>query len=339
MMSKETAAIAPFLVLLAEYGVLRHGRAIIRGKLDWMMLSLPIAAGVFIVIDIVSGAGPLSGAFLPDYGGRDFTLAERLLTQPRVIVFHFSQIIWPLPGRFSLEHHFVLSTGLLTPASTLFAILAVVAWCVAGFWALFQPRWRVAGFFLLWVPATLVIESSFIALEMVFEHRMYLPSVALVGIAALGITSALTHSTWSRAVVLSGSAIVVCLLVASTSARVPDWRSSVSLAQSVVQTSPQSARAWATLANAYKESGAGWDKIRPPMMKALMIDPKQSLALQLSVFHLIEQGRLDEAERVLGQLEPKDQRGHRYLNTVGMLRLQLECFVLSKGIMQPRLFC
>ena len=53
-----------------------------------------------------------------------------------------------------------------------------------------------------------------------------------------------------------------------------------------------------------------------------MLDPKQSLALQLSVFQLIEQGRLDEAEMVLDQFEPREQRGHRFLNTVGMLRLE-----------------
>jgi hypothetical protein len=254
-MSKETAAIAPFLVLLAEYGVRRHVQALIRGKLDRLLLSLPVAVGLFVIVDIASGAGPLSGAFLSDYGGRDFTLAERLLTQPRVIAFHFSQMLWPLPGRFSLEHEFVYSTGLLRPASTFAAILAVVAWCSLGIWALFRPRWRVLGFLLLWVPATLVIESSFIALEMVFEHRMYLPSVTLAGIVALGIAAVLSRSARLRTVVLGGSTVIVCLLVASTSARVPDWRSSVSLAQAVVQTSPDSARAWATLANAYKESG------------------------------------------------------------------------------------
>jgi Flp pilus assembly protein TadD len=214
----------------------------------------------------------------------------------------------------------------LTPVSTLFALLAVISWCAVGVWALFKERLRVVGFFLLWLPATLVIESSFIALEMVFEHRMYLPSVALAGIAALGIATVLSRSARLRTVVLGGSAVIVCLLVVSTSARVPDWRSPVSLAQAAVQTSPNSARAWATLANAYKESGAGWDKIRPPMMKALLLDPNQSLALQLQVFRLIEQQRLQEAEQLLDRFGPGAQRDHRFLNTVGMLRLEQRNF-------------
>jgi hypothetical protein len=172
MISKETAAIVPFLVLLAEFGVLRQGQAIVRGRLDSVMLSLPVVVAVLITLDILSGTGPLAGNFLPGYENRDFTLSERLLTQPRVIGFHFSQIFWPLPGRFSLEHDFAASTGLLTPATTLVAMLGVASWCAIGVWALFRPSLRMMGFFLLWVPATLVIESTIIPLEMVFEHRM-----------------------------------------------------------------------------------------------------------------------------------------------------------------------
>jgi hypothetical protein len=141
MISKETAAIAPFLVLLAEYGVLRQGQPLIRSKLDWTMLSLPVVVGVLIVIDIASGVGPLSDTFLPGYGGRDFSLSERLLTQPRIIVFHFSQILWPLPGRFSLEHDFALSTGLLNPVSTLFASFYGFRRRLSSNQRLFRSKW------------------------------------------------------------------------------------------------------------------------------------------------------------------------------------------------------
>jgi Flp pilus assembly protein TadD len=329
LMSKETAAIAPLLVLLAEYGVVRHGQPIMRYRWDRALLLLPVVLGVLIIIDIASGAGPLANRFLSEFGGRDFTAAERLLTQPRVILFHVSQILWPMPGRFALEHQFVYSTGLLSPASTLAAMLAIVAWCSVGVWALFQPRWRIAGFFLLWVPATLVIESSFVALEMVFEHRMYLPSVALAGLAAMGLAGLLTRGSQPRVAVLGVAAVIVVLLMVSTSIRVPDWRSSVSLAQATVRTSPESARAWATLANAYKESGAGWDKIKPPMMKALLLDPQQSLALQLQVFRLIETGMFSQAEDVLNRIRPGERGDHRFLNTLGMLRLEQRDFAAA----------
>jgi hypothetical protein len=322
LISKETAAIAPFLVLLAEYGVLRHGRALVRGRLDLVVLSLPVLAALLIVLDVASEAGPLARTFLPGYGFRDFTLAERLLTQPRVIGFHLSQILWPLPGRFSLEHDFAVSTGLLTPVSTLPALLAVISWGLLGVGALFRTRWRVVGFFLLWVPATLVIESTIIPLEMVFEHRMYLPSVALAGLAAAGLSWGLRQAVWLRLGALAVCGAVVLLLVLSTSQRVPVWRSDLSLAQDVVESAPNSARSWSTLANALKERGHGWDVVMPPVEKALARDPEQPVALHLLAVRLVELGRLEEAEKILDRLVREESRDHSVRNTIGMLHLR-----------------
>jgi hypothetical protein len=322
LISKETAVIAPFLVLLAEYGVLRHGHPIVRNRLDIVLLSLPAVAALLIVLDIASGAGPLSQTFLPGYEHRDFTLAERLLTQPRVIGFHLSQIFWPLPGRFSLEHDFEVSTGLLTPASTLAALFGVVFWCVLGVWALFRTRWRVVGFFLLWVPATLVIESTIVALEMVFEHRMYLSSVALAGLVAVGLSWVLQRALWLRIGPLTALGAVVLLLALSTSQRVPVWRSGLSLAQDVVKNAPNSARAWSTLANALKEGGHGWEEIAPPMRNALALDPHQPLALHLRALQLLGQGKFDEAEKILERLVHRETVDHSVRNTIGMLRFE-----------------
>ena len=291
-------------------------------KIDWALLGLPVAVAVFIVVDLVSSAGPLSEAFLPGYEKREFTLAERLLTQPRVIALHVSQILWPLPTRFSLEHDLVISSSLFSPASTVFALLAVLGWCALGVWTLFMERWRVVGFFVLWVPATLVIESTFIPLEMVFEHRMYLPSVALAGLVSLGIVWAFGRARQVGSAMLAGAGLVVVLLILSTSQRVPDWRSAVSLAEATVVTAPQSARAWSTLAHAYRESGAGWDKVQPPMMKALTLDPDQLVALHLYAIRLVELRRLDEAETILRRIEPKAQKDYSILNTIGMLHFE-----------------
>ncbi len=322
MLCKETAAIAPFLVLLAEYGVVRHGETMLRSRFDPLLLSLPVLAAALIVLDMLSGAGPLAKTFLPGYEYRDFTLAERLLTQPRVIGFHISQILWPLPGRFSLEHDFVISTGLLTPASTLPALLGVASWCAIGVWALFRSTLRTMGFFLLWVPATLVIESSIIPLEMVFEHRMYLPTVGLAGLAALLACWVLQRGSRLHQVTFAASCVIVLLLVMSTSQRVPVWSSELSLTQDTVKSAPNSARAWVNLANAIKEGGHGWDMIIPPAKKALALDPEFPGALHLQAIYLIEQRRLDAAKEILDDLAPKAGRDHSILNTLGMLHFE-----------------
>ena len=228
-LSKEIAWITPFLWMLAEFGVVRHGEPLFRTRRDWAWLILPATILTYLVVDLGSGDGLWSG-FARTYELREFTMSERLLTQPRVVAFHLSQVIWPLPERFSLLHEFSVSTSLLVPASTLPAIGAAACWVGMGIWLLLSRSRRVFGFFMLWVPLTLAIESSFVPLRIIFEHRMYLPSVGLAGLAALG----LAHALGRRSPVLRGAtcvaaALAVTLLVAVTSARVAVWRDDLTL--------------------------------------------------------------------------------------------------------------
>jgi Flp pilus assembly protein TadD len=357
MASKETAAIAPFLCLLAEYGVIRHGHTLVRTGWDRLLLALPVIAGMLIAVDIWSGAGPLSAAFLPVYDGRDFTLGERLLTQPRVILFHLSQIIWPMPGRFSLEHDFPVSSGLFSPATTIAALAVAVAWCVVGIWTLFQRHWRVIGFFLLWVPATLVIESSFVALEMVFEHRMYMASIGLVGLAAILVSWMLRRFPVFVPYLAASCAIVIIFLMISTTRYIPVWENDVTLSansvshapnsgrawltyaialrdkregwntigpllQRSIELDPNSAKAWSTYAMALRDKGEGWEAVGPPLSRALEIDPNELTARNLRAIQFIENRRLEEAEQILESVSGAALFDYSILNTMGMLRFE-----------------
>jgi hypothetical protein len=322
MVSKETAAIAPFLILLTEYGVLRYGQPIVQRKIDRLMLSMPALVACLILLDLLSGAGPLSAAFLPGYEYRDFTLVERLLTQSRVIGFHFSQILWPMPGRFSLEHGFLVSTGLLTPVSTLFALLGVIAWCGLGVWLLFRATSRVLGYFLLWIPATLVIESTFVPLEMVFEHRMYMPSIGLAGLAGLGACSLLHRMPRFVPLTLTACMAVVVFLMTASGQQIPVWKNNLSLAENSVKHAPNLGRAWSILAMSWRDAGYGWDRVLPAVNRALTLDPRDGTALNLKAINLIERRRLAEAEEILVALSTRIEGDHSILNTMGMLRFE-----------------
>jgi hypothetical protein len=229
-LSKENAWMAPAFLLLLEFGVVRHGKDLFQNKrLDLILLSLPLAAGVLVLVDVASGIGPFS-RFLGGYEHRDFTLWERVLTQPRVIAFHLSQILWPIPERFSIAHDFVTSTALLTPPTTLLAIVAVIAWVGIGIWMMALQNYRVLGFFLLFLPIALIPESSIIPLEMVFEHRMYLPSFALAGLLGCLCLKFLGRSGPSRYVTVTVSTTVVAVLLAlSTQTAVARWKDDYSL--------------------------------------------------------------------------------------------------------------
>ena len=146
-LTKENAWILPLLFLLAEFGVVRNTGKLIRNRNDWALILVPAAIALYLGASLLSGAGPFAEWVQRAYEGRSFTLGERLLTQPRVIVFHFSQLVWPLPDKFSIEHALPLSRSLFDPATTLPAILLVCAWIGWGTWCLLTPARRLIGFF------------------------------------------------------------------------------------------------------------------------------------------------------------------------------------------------
>lgn len=271
--TKENAWILPLLFLLAEFGVVRDQGRLIRNRLDLVLLAVPLAIGLYLAVALWSGSGAFVEWAQRGYEGRSFTLEERLLTQPRVIVFHLSQLLWPLPGRFSIEHAFPLSQSLLDPASTLPALLLVAGWIGAGAWCLLSPARRLAGFFMLWVPLTLAIESSVIALEMVFEHRMYLPSVGIAGLLAMASRRAFAQGSFPvRAAAGALGVVILAASLVATSIRVPEWRSAATLLQRAYEHAPDSPRVVGNLGVAYMNAGQ-LEPAGPLLQRATELDP------------------------------------------------------------------
>ncbi|HHO47296.1 MAG TPA: hypothetical protein ENN06_02390, partial [Desulfobacteraceae bacterium] len=175
LLSKENAASLPFMILAYEFFFLREGNTApdLRKIVAW-------STGALLVLAAVSVAylgQDLLSAIARGYEARDFTMGERLLTQPRVIFLYLGLLALPLPARLNLNHDVAVSHGFFSPPQTFFAVigLAILAACVFFLYR----RNRLLSFGLLWFLATLVIESSVIPLEMVYEHRLYLPSTML----------------------------------------------------------------------------------------------------------------------------------------------------------------
>ncbi len=105
----------------------------------------------------------------------DFTLAERLLTQFRVVLFYVTLLIYPHPSRLNLDYDFLVSRGILDPPTTLFSMVIVAGLIAYSLWT--AKKRPLLSFFILWYFGNLLIESSVFPLELVYEHRLYLPSV------------------------------------------------------------------------------------------------------------------------------------------------------------------
>jgi tetratricopeptide (TPR) repeat protein len=172
LLSKEIAATLPVFILLYDWFFIKNlNTDFLKKNYKWIISGVAF----FILIALYFlGDSPLE-RILSGYNYRDFTLTERLLTQPRIIIFYISILFLPLPSRLNLEHHINVSTSLIDPFTTILSILLIVGLISAAIY--YAKKYRVFSFAVLWFFGNLAIESSFIALELVFEHRTYLPSV------------------------------------------------------------------------------------------------------------------------------------------------------------------
>ena len=137
-----------------------------------LVLALPLFALLVYLLRDLDG-------LIASYEFRSFTPAERLLTQPSVLLVYLKNILLPMYGAFGLYHDdFPVSTGLLAPPYTLLAIVGLLLLFLAGLG--FRKSVPVFGFAVLWFLAGHALEASFVNLELYFEHRNYLPSLGVL---------------------------------------------------------------------------------------------------------------------------------------------------------------
>ncbi|MEP5566893.1 MAG: hypothetical protein ABJN62_03580 [Halioglobus sp.] len=174
--SKENGVLLPWLIVVTEVslfqGIWRKQTSLGLLRVGWFALFLPLMGlGLVLALspDIVVGG----------YSYREFSLEERLLTQARILWQYLSWLLLPDIRAMGFQHDdVVLSKSLLNPITTL---LAVFSW-VALLWASWRYRhaYPLVFFAVLFYLVAHSLESSMFPLEMVYEHRNYLPSVAVV---------------------------------------------------------------------------------------------------------------------------------------------------------------
>lgn len=237
VLSKENGLLLLALIPIVEVTLFRGVWAGATSKrlllASWAVLIVPT---VLIAITLVYQPSLV----MARYGGREFTLEQRLLTQPRVLWHYVSWLVWPDIKAMGLHHDDIpLSTGSLQPLTTLTAIVAWLGVLVAAWLA----RQRCPGllFAVLFFLGAHSMESSFVPLEMVYEHRNYLPSVGLALAVALLLARLLGVFTAPLRVLASAGILgVLFVLLLMRSAA---WSDGLHLARVNVANHPQSPRA------------------------------------------------------------------------------------------------
>ncbi len=284
--SKEIAGTLPFIILLYEWYFFQDLGS------DWLRKNIKYFFGLFAVLGLVVliylGWDPFD-KILAAYANRDFTMTERVLTQFRIVVLYISLLFFPYPSRLNLLHHITTSSSLLEPITTLLSLLIIVGLMGLAFYI--ARRQRLISFCILWFIINLVIESSVIGLEMMYEHRLYLPMLGF----ALIVSCLLFHFLSKRrlwAIVVS--AVIILSLCTGTYVRNRVWRDAITLWSDAVSKSPQSQRAHLNLGVVLMEQERFAESVSH-FSEALRIKPDYAIAHINLGTALKEQGSLEEA--------------------------------------------
>lgn len=266
--SKEMAATLPFAVLLYEWYFFQDlSRTWLKRNFFYLLGAIVFLAGLAF---LYLGQQPLA-AILNGYQGRDFSLAQRLLTEPRVVMFYVSLLLFPHPSRLNLEHDFGLSGTFLSPPETFLAIAAIAG--ALGLAGILARQQRLLSFCILWFLGNMVIESSVIGLEIVFEHRNYLPSMLFILFVVI-IAGRCLKGKKMQAAVLT---LVLVFLSVWTHERNEVWGDEVRLWSDCAEKSPHKARPHLNLGTAMFEQGRTTEAIIS-YSEVLRIDPQHAIA-------------------------------------------------------------
>ena len=238
-----------------------------------------------------------------DYSRREFTMKERLLTQPRIVTFHISQILAPFPSRLALRHEIEKSMSWTKPPTTSLSIL-FLGMVICGGLAQ-KSRHPLICFGILWFFSNLLVESTLLPLEMIYEHRIYLPSVGLF--LALAQASVALGNQWpfvsQRHLKYALGLLVFCSAILSFR-RSQVWLNEISLWSDNVQKYPASFRSWNNLGTAYVKSGQA-SLAEAAFKRALDREPEYPPARVNLAILWKDGGRLEEAYSLVENFREK----------------------------------
>jgi hypothetical protein len=187
MLCKANGILLPTFVLVLETVFLRN--VLIQGGASsavsrcLRLVAWPPTCAIFAYVIYTGVAGFLNGVPVL----RPWTLGQRLLTEPRVLVEYLKLLAIPQMYSTGLFNDgYPLSTNTSHPWTTLPALGLVLALIVGAF--ALRKRHPYFALAMIFFFAGHLIESTTIPLEIYFEHRNYVPALLLFWPFALWLT-------------------------------------------------------------------------------------------------------------------------------------------------------
>lgn len=345
ILTKQTAAIVPFLVLLYHLCFFPKTSAK-RGPLQWLLFTALFGALVLTIAMSWRYLFPaarntrqlLPSIYIPTagFGVEGITPWQYLITQFGVIVWYLRLYFWPTQLTFDYGWPFVDGFWQLNVVLPLLLLLGIAAVGIASF-----RRYRLATFCTGWFFLTLAPSSSILPLrDAAFEHRMYLPVLALSWLVVVGGYDLAGRIAAARGIALGtmqqGAAFVVALWVAVlgvfTISRNVVFQDELRLATDSASKAPSNWRTHYESGRLLMEQGRK-DEAIDAFEEAILKDPsKGPPRLHLAQIYM-ERNQLDEAEEQLQAVTQASERsivaaGNRQLGFVYEMRQRPKLAIL-----------
>jgi len=310
MRTKEIAFTLPVMVFLYEFMFFPGD---IKKRMRYLLVLLLLLLTMFIIplsmMLTQSGSTGVKGIdeLTKMAGYAEVSRWDYLNTQFRVIVTYIRLLF--LPIHQNLDYDYLIYGTFFTPSVFLsfFILLGVFCW---GIYLLYRSYksdqsnrcwYRLISFGVFWFFVTLSVESSIIPIQdLIYEHRLYLPSVGffmafMSGVGFLYDRPA-NQTNGVAKVFIPVMILIVIGLSLTAYARNFAWSDKVTLWEDVVKKSPDKIRPHYNLAEAYQEQGRLDDAVREYRtainLRPDLVEPHFNLGL---VYR--KQGRFDDAVR------------------------------------------
>jgi protein O-mannosyl-transferase len=232
ILCKANGALLPLLIWIVDSLILRVP-APAGASLRWArraLLMLPAAALLAYLVILIPSAARAAAELRP------WTLAERVLSQPGIVLDYLRLLLLPRAVTAG-----VFQDAAAVPTTLSAAVVAAAAFwlalAAAGFWL--RRRQPALALAILFFMAGHLMESTVIPLEPYFEHRNYVPALLLFWPLARWLGGAGAYARWRYA----GGLAAVALLALTTHLGARAWGDTYRLAQTWALLAPDSPRA------------------------------------------------------------------------------------------------
>ena len=236
-LSKENGALTPLYILLIEWVFFQFkqndAQTQKRFRALYFLLSFTtiLLGGIvfYIYFDYLMGG----------YQMRDFSLTERLMTQPLVLMSYMKMILLPALSDMTFYHD-DFQTAQIFDQRTVIACFFICALLLISFASIRKAS--LVAFGVLFYMTSQLMESTVFPLEMMFEHRNYLGLFGLM-LASVSICISIFLKIPSRTLRTMLGILTIACLGFSAHMRAMEWSSDIKLHTFAVKNQPLSTRA------------------------------------------------------------------------------------------------